>query len=57
MIKINWWVILIIGIWFSAAIGNFSPFAESTEPFAYAFLVTICIGIGYFLILLFRYGT
>lgn len=48
--RINWWVILILGIWFSAAIGNFSPNAADSAPFLAAFFATVLIGIGYLLL-------
>lgn len=44
--NLNWWVILILGIWFSAAIGNFAQ-VNQPSPFVMACITTICIGIGY----------
>ena len=45
--KINQWVILILGIWFSAAIGSIA--IKDSDPFSIAGLMTFLIGIGYLL--------
>jgi len=43
-------VLMIVGIWFSAAIGSFAT--KNANPFDYAFLSTLLIGVGYFVIIL-----
>jgi len=41
----NWWVILILGIWLFGAIGT-----GDAEALAFPFIITIVIGFGYFLL-------
>lgn len=48
MEHVNWWVVLIIGIWLSAALGT--AFSKDSQCVGAAMIVTIAIGIGYFLL-------
>jgi len=46
--NINWFVVLITGIWFSASIGEVST--KNGNCVLCALLATIFIGIGYFIL-------
>ncbi len=47
-IMINWWVVLILGIWFFGAVASFAT--KSADCIAWAGVVTILIGIGYLML-------
>jgi len=42
---INWWVILVLGIWFFATVG--AVVTKKNDPYAPAALITLFIGIGW----------
>lgn len=44
----NWWAVILISIWLSAALGSFAT--KDWLPFVAAIIGTIVIGIGYCLI-------
>ena len=51
IMKINWYAILIIGVWLSSAIAEFAT--KDGSCMFFAFITTICIGIGYIVTLMF----
>ena len=44
----NWWVILVLGIWFFATVG--AIVTKKNDPYGPAALITLFIGLGWLII-------